>query len=371
MRLARAAAFVLLAAGLAAPAAASAPVTAAAQPQRAVAARASASNSLREWWFAPKGAHRRPGIPATAARLVRTYAGLWIGPRRDKVVYLTFDEAYEMGTTARIVGILDRAHVKATFFVTGQYVRANPALTRRLAAHGEVVGNHTGTHADMVLKARDRSAFNAELRATERAYRAATGRPLARIFRPPFGRYSARVLQLAGELGYTTVFWSFAHGDYDDDSQPPASVTLKRILDAGYPGALYLLHASSRSNVAALARAIRGLKARGFRFGTLDELAAVCAGLSAGTCETTHEGGDGRWASAHPTRWRRSSESRAEACTCGRPHIAAAAARSLCWRRPWRRRDAAPMPSAASPPTASTSCSTAVPAAGRASSSSS
>ena len=195
--------------------------------------------------------------------------------RRDKAVYLTFDEAYEMGTTARIVGILDRAHVKATFFVTGQYVRANPALTRRLAAHGEVVGNHTGTHADMVLKARDRSAFSAELRATERAYRAATGRPLARLFRPPFGRYSARVLQLAGELGYTTVFWSFAHGDYDDDSQPPASVTLRRLLDAGYPGALYLLHASSRSNVAALAAAIRGLKARGFRFGTLDELAAV------------------------------------------------------------------------------------------------
>lgn len=275
MRLARTAALVMLAAGLVASAAASAPSPAAAQLQRAAAARASASNSLREWWFTPKGAHRRPGIPSTAARLARTYSALWIGPRRDKVVYLTFDEAYEMGTTARIVGILDRAHVKATFFVTGQYVRANPALSRRLAAHGEVVGNHTGTHADMVLKARDRSAFTAELRATERAYRAATGRPLARLFRPPFGRYSARVLELAQESGYTTVFWSFAHGDYDDDAQPPAGVTLRRILDAGYPGALYLLHASSRSNVDALARAISGLKARGFRFGTLDQLAGL------------------------------------------------------------------------------------------------
>jgi peptidoglycan-N-acetylmuramic acid deacetylase len=275
VRLACAAAFILLTAGLVVTAAAPAPLPATAQPLRAPAAQASASNSLREWWFAPKGAHRRPGIPAAAARLARTYSALWIGPRRDKVVYLSFDEAYEMGTTARIVGILDRAHVKATFFVTGQYVRANPALMRRQAAHGEVVGNHTGTHADMVLKARDRSAFTAELRATERAYQAATGRPLARLFRPPFGRYSARVLQLAGQLGYTTVFWSFAHGDYDDDAQPPASVTLKRILDAGYPGALYLLHASSRSNVDALARAIGGLKARGFRFGTLAELAAL------------------------------------------------------------------------------------------------
>jgi len=277
LRLMCAAAFVILAAGLVAAVPASAPaalpVGAPAQSHPAMTPRARASNALREWWFVPNGVHRRPGIPATAARLVRTYAGLWIGPRRDKVVYLTFDEAYEMGTTARIIGILDGAHVKATFFVTGQYVRANPALTRRLAAHGEVVGNHTGMHADMVLRARSRSAFAAELRATERAYEAATGRPLARLFRPPFGRYSARVLQLAEDLGYTTVFWSFAHEDYNDDAQPSAGVTLKRILDSGYPGALYLLHASSRSNVVALAPAIRGLKARGFRFGTLDELA--------------------------------------------------------------------------------------------------
>ena len=276
-----------------------------------------------------------------------------------------------MGTTARIVGILDRAHVKATFFVTGQYVRANPALSRRLAAHGEVVGNHTGTHADMVLKARDRSAFTAELRATERAYRAATGRPLARLFRPPFGRYSARVLQLAQELGYTTVFWSFAHGDYDDDAQPPAGVTLKRILDAGYPGALYLLHASSRSNVDALARAITRSQGTGLPLRHPGRVGRPLTGLTGGRFVTTHEGGDGRWTFAHPTRWRRSSRSMAEACTCGRPHTAAAPALSPFWRPPWKRRDAAPMRSAASPPTASTSCSTPVPAGRRASSSSS
>lgn len=50
------------------------------------------------------------------------------------------------------------------------------------------------------------------------------------------------------------------------------SVTLRRILSSSYPGAIYLLHASSRSNVNALARAIHGLKAQGFDFATLDEL---------------------------------------------------------------------------------------------------
>jgi peptidoglycan-N-acetylmuramic acid deacetylase len=234
--------------------------------------RTTPSNTSRDWWFMPKGAQRRPGIPGSTARLVHRYGGIWIGGRHERVVYLTFDEADELGTTSRIIGILGRAHVKASFFLTGGYIRANRGMTRRLAAHGHLLCNHSWSHANMVVKARSRSAFTRELRATERAYHAATGGKLARFFRPPFGTYSARSLQLAEQLGYVTVFWSFAHYDYDEGAQPPVSVTLQRILAAGYPGAVYLLHASSRSNVNALSKAIHGLKARGFRFATLDEL---------------------------------------------------------------------------------------------------
>jgi peptidoglycan-N-acetylmuramic acid deacetylase len=234
--------------------------------------RTTVSNTSRDWWFISRGGERRPGIPGSAARLVHRYGGIWIGGRHERVVYLTFDEADEFGTTSRIIGILERAHVKASFFLTGGYIRANRGMTRRLAAHGHLLCNHTWSHADMVVKARSRSAFTRELRATERAYHAATGGKLARFFRPPFGTYSARSLQLAEQLGYVTVFWSFAHYDYDEGAQPPVSVTLQRILAAGYPGAVYLLHASSRSNVNALSKAIHGLKARGFRFATLDEL---------------------------------------------------------------------------------------------------
>jgi peptidoglycan-N-acetylmuramic acid deacetylase len=233
--------------------------------------RAVAANTSASWWFAARGAHRRPDIPGPAARLLRRYGGIWIGGRHERVVYLTFDEAYEMGTTSRIVGILERAHVKATFFLTGRYIRANRGMTRRLAAHGHLLCNHSWSHPDMVRKARSRSAFTRELRATEQAYHAATGGELARFFRPPFGTYSARSLQLAEQLGYVTVFWSFAHYDYDDAAQPPVSVTLRRILSSCCPGAVYLLHASSRSNVNALAKAIRGLKARGYGFATLAE----------------------------------------------------------------------------------------------------
>jgi peptidoglycan-N-acetylmuramic acid deacetylase len=234
--------------------------------------RTTASNTSRNWWFIPKGAHRRPGIPGSAARLLHRVGGLWIGGRHERVVYLTFDEADELGTTSRIIGILERAHVKASFFLTGRYIRANRGMTRRLAAHGHLLCNHSWSHPDMVVKARRRSAFTRELRATERACHAATGGKLARFFRPPFGTYSARSLQLAEQLGYVTVFWSFAHYDYDEGAQPPVSVTLRRILSSSCPGAIYLLHASSRSNVNALARAIHGLKAQGYGFATLDEM---------------------------------------------------------------------------------------------------
>ena len=234
--------------------------------------RTTASNTTRNWWFVPKGAHRRPGIPGAAVQLLRRYDGIWIGGRHEHVVSLTFDEADEFGTTRRIIAILERAHVKASFFLTGRYIRANRGITRRLAAHGHLLCNHSWSHPDMVMKAWSRSAFTSEIRATERACHVATGGKLARFFRPPFGTYSARTLQLARQLGYATVFWSFAHYDYDEGAQPPVSVTLQRILSAGYPGAIYLLHASSRSNVNALAKAIHGLKAQGYGFATLDEL---------------------------------------------------------------------------------------------------
>ena len=238
----------------------------------AEAPRTFASNTSRDWWFVPRGSHRRPGIPSSAARLLHRYHGIWIGSRHDRVVYLTFDEADELGTTSHILGILARAHVKASFFLTGRYVRANRGLTRRLASLGHLVCNHTWSHPDMVVQARSRSAFTRQLRATERAYHAATGGTMARFLRPPFGTYSARSLQLAEQLGYATVFWSFAHYDYDEGAQPPVGVTLRRILNAAAPGVVYLLHASSRSNVGALAKAIHGLKARGYTFATLDEL---------------------------------------------------------------------------------------------------
>ena len=224
-----------------------------------------------EWFFIPHGAHVRSSIPSSAARLVRAAHAIWIGPRRQKVVYLTFDEGWEGGHTAKLLDELERAHIKATFFVTGTWVRDDPGLARRMAKAGHVVGDHTWSHPKMTSLAGRPKAFASQLTATARAWRHATGTRMAPFFRAPYGDYDARVLKLARGLGYTTVFWSFAHVDYDT-TQPPVSVTRARLIAAAYPGTLYLLHASSSSNVAALPSVIHWLKTHGYSFGTVDQL---------------------------------------------------------------------------------------------------
>jgi peptidoglycan-N-acetylmuramic acid deacetylase len=225
-----------------------------------------------EWFFIPHGTQVRASIPSGAARLVRRYDALWIGPPRHKVVYLTFDEGWEGGTTPQSLAVLERAHVKATFFLTGQWAHADEGLARRIARAGHLACDHTWSHPRMTALAGRPEAFARQLLATARAYRRAMGARMARLFRPPCGAYDARVLALARHFGYTPVFWSLAHCDYDAGARPPVGVPQARIIAAAYPGTVYLLHAASTGNIHALPGAIHWLTRHGYRFGTLDEL---------------------------------------------------------------------------------------------------
>ena len=227
-----------------------------------------ADNKVRSWYYVPNAKHRVPDVAPGAAGLLESYDGRYVGPDPTKV-YLTFDEGYENGNTSRILDSLARNDVKATFFVTESYIKANPALVRRMVADGHVVGNHSATHPSMPSLAKDTKAFAEELAKTARAFQVATGAQMASIFRPPSGEYSPRSLWLTDSLGYESVFWSFAHRDWVVDDQPPVDVTVSRILSGSHPGAIYLLHGVSASDTAALDEAITGLRDQGYDFGVL------------------------------------------------------------------------------------------------------
>ncbi|MDZ4166630.1 MAG: polysaccharide deacetylase family protein [Coriobacteriia bacterium] len=220
------------------------------------------------WYYIADSSHDAPGVPAEASRLLTAYGGIYTGPDPG-AVYLTVDQGYENGNTPAILDALARNGVKATFFVTRSYIVNNPGLVRRMVDEGHVVGNHTATHPSLPGIATDRATFAGELESTERAYEEVTGRSMAPIMRPPMGEYSARSLWLTQQLGYTSVFWGFAHRDWVVDDQPPVDVTISRILGGSHPGAIYLLHGVSSSDTQALDAAIEGLRAQGYDFGVL------------------------------------------------------------------------------------------------------
>lgn len=216
--------------------------------------------------------HKTPFEPSDVTRPLRRYGGYYVGDTSRKVVYLTFDAGDENGNTPKILDSLKRNKVTAAFFLTGNYVRDYPTLIRRMLAGGNLVCNHTWSHPSMPSVADDRAAFARQIEKPARLFAKLMGRPMARFLRPPMGDWSPRSLCLTRALGYKTVFWSFAQVDYDLKAQPPVAKTVARILDGSHNGAIYLLHAVSSSDAQALDTAIKGLKAMGYRFGSLLEL---------------------------------------------------------------------------------------------------
>ena len=142
---------------------------------------------------------------------------------------------------------------------------------RRMAQEGHTVGNHTMHHPDM-SKITDRQAFKKELRDLEDLYREATGEDLPRFYRPPQGIYSEENLKLAKELGYHTVFWSLAYVDWNNDSQPTPEEAFGKLLPRTHPGAVVLLHLTSRTNAEILDELLTKWEEMGYSFGKIEEL---------------------------------------------------------------------------------------------------
>ena len=199
------------------------------------------------------------------------YDAAYLGDVSRKVLYLTFDAGYENGCTEKILDILKQQQVPAAFFLVGNYLEKNADLVRRMAAEGHTVGNHTMHHYDM-SKLSDKEAFSRELTDLETLYKEVTGQDMQKFYRPPQGIYSEENLKMARELGYKTVFWSLAYVDWNNDAQPTKEEAFRKLLPRTHPGAVVLLHSTSRTNAEILEELITKWKEEGYEFGTLEEI---------------------------------------------------------------------------------------------------
>lgn len=215
---------------------------------------------------------KAPTGNADAAFLAQ-YRAYYVGNTESKVIYLTFDAGYENGYTASILDTLKKQQAPATFFVVKHYVDTAPDLIRRMVAEGHTVANHTATHPDM-SRLSDKAAFQKELTDLEEAYRALTGLEMAKLYRPPQGKFSEENLKMASELGYSTFFWSLAHVDWYVDRQPTQEEALKKLTARIHPGAIVLLHSTSKTNAEVLDELITRWKDMGYTFAALSELVA-------------------------------------------------------------------------------------------------
>lgn len=202
------------------------------------------------------------------------YDAVYLGDESQRVIYLTFDAGYENGYTAQILDVLQEHQVPAAFFLVGNYLEQNPELVRRMVNEGHIVGNHTYHHWDMATIG-DEAVFRKELEDVEERFAEITGQSMAKFYRPPQGIYSEENLKMAQAMGYRTVFWSLAYVDWMNDAQPTSEQAFSKLVPRIHPGAVVLLHSTSRTNAQILDALLRQYEALGYTFGTLEDLFAA------------------------------------------------------------------------------------------------
>lgn len=187
-----------------------------------------------------------------------------------KEIYLTFDNGYEQGYTEKILDILKKAEVPATFFVTGHYVKEEPNLVKRMVEDGHMIGNHSYHHPDFTVISKE--TMKKELDLLEEAVAAISDQKELVYLRPPRGTFNENTLRWADEFGYVHIFWSLAFKDWETEKQRGWQYAYDQIIEQIHPGAILLLHTVSEDNANALEKVIIHLKEEGYTFKSLDEL---------------------------------------------------------------------------------------------------
>lgn len=203
---------------------------------------------------------------------MKKYNAYYMADGDEKVLYLTFDCGYENGNTEAILDALKAHNAPATFFVVGHFLESAPELVKRMVADGHTVGNHTYHHPDM-SKISDTDSFAKEINDAAALFKEVTGTDMAMYYRPPQGKYSTVNLQMAKDMGYSTFFWSLAYVDWNTDAQPSHEEALEKLMGRVHPGAIVLLHNTSKTNGEILDEVLTKWEEMGYTFRSLADFA--------------------------------------------------------------------------------------------------
>ena len=200
-----------------------------------------------------------------------TFTGLRAG---SKHLALTYDDGPNDPHTLRLLEILAKYNVKATFFLIGRYVHQRTDIVRELAAAGHTIGNHTFTHPLLSLKSE--AEIRRQLSDCHAALSDAVGEH-SNLFRPPFGGRRPAVLRIARQLHLEPIMWNVTGYDWN---APAAEIIERKVTKQIGGGDVILLHdgdhrqmgADRSQTVLATDRLIDRYKAQGYEFVTIPEM---------------------------------------------------------------------------------------------------
>jgi peptidoglycan-N-acetylglucosamine deacetylase len=201
----------------------------------------------------------------------RVFSGLVAGAHyrvetAEPLIALTFDAVWEPGETGRILDILDRYEVRATFFAAGGWLRYNGHLAREILLRGHEIGHHGYTHQPLTEMDDDKLA--AEFERMEEALREELNQT-ANLLRPPYGETDPRVVSFAAERGYRTILWSVDPHDWLD---PGREQIIRRVTGAAHKGAIVLFHTNAPQTPEALPAIIEHLRMQGYEIVTVSAM---------------------------------------------------------------------------------------------------
>lgn len=192
---------------------------------------------------------------------------IWNVARREKTVYLTFDDGPIPEVTPWVLDTLKKHDIKATFFCIGDNIDKNPETFKQILEAGHAIGNHTYNHLNGWSA--DDTIYLANTDLCQEAIKKHKGSG-TRLFRPPYGKISGRQASALRHKGFKLIMWDVLSADFDQTISPEKC--LKNVIDNTTTGSIIIFHDSlkAQKNMQyALPRAIEYLKKEGYRFGLL------------------------------------------------------------------------------------------------------
>jgi peptidoglycan/xylan/chitin deacetylase (PgdA/CDA1 family) len=209
----------------------------------------------------------------------RTFVGV---NHKSRLLALTYDDGPSEAWTPRLLEVLARHDVRATFFMLGRYAAQSPEIARAVAAAGHVIGNHTYTHPNLIFCSSGQ--VQAQLDECDRVLTDVVGEH-SKLFRPPFGGRRPDVLRTVRARGFVPVMWSVTAHDWNP--VPPEKIE-EKVARQIRGGDVILMHdgghlsptADRSATVTATDHIISRYKGEGYRFVTVPEMMEASGSVS-------------------------------------------------------------------------------------------